>query len=325
MNDLQEQVKVEHAPTEKNEHGNANMDLWGLEERFSHFAVLYIKYIEIYRRLEECYDQMVHPQKRIFIKKVLESTICRICEMKKYLIAYNYRPGSIYIHLDGLLFDLKYDPSVIEIPVPRYFKEDDNIKIDLVFTEKVERDGEKKKKGKKGGKKKKGKKKKKDDDDGPEKKVYSAAEKESFINHELQKRFESADPVEEIVHDPFTLDMEFKLAIRLIQKNERGRQGRNRYLDALQKINSTLKSADNKKKMGAGKMNQPSKEETTDQAAEIVQNRIRGILARKEIEDMRQEEMIFLGMVRKPKTEEEIAKDPMKVAEETRRLRKERQ
>ena len=171
------------------------MDLWGLEERFSHFAVLYIKYIEIYRRLEECYDQMVHPQKRIFIKKVLESTICRICEMKKYLIACNYRPGSIYIHLDGLLFDLKYDPSVIEIPVPRYFKEDDNIKINLVFTEKVERDGEKKKKGKKKGKKGKKGKKKKDDDDGPEKKVYSAAEKESFINHELQKRFESDAPV----------------------------------------------------------------------------------------------------------------------------------
>jgi hypothetical protein len=25
------------------------------------------------------------------------------------------------------LFDLKYDPSIIEIPVPRYFKEDDRI------------------------------------------------------------------------------------------------------------------------------------------------------------------------------------------------------
>ena len=58
--------------------------------------------------------------------------------------------------------------------------------------------------------------------------------------------------------------MEFKLAIRLIQKNERGRQGRNRYLDALQKINSGLKNADAKKKLGAGKMNQPSKEETAD-------------------------------------------------------------
>ena len=215
MNDLQEQVKVEHAPTEKNEHGVENMELWGLEERFSHFAVLYIKYIEIYRKLEECYDQMVHPQKRIFIKKVLESTICRICEMKRYLIAYNYRPGSIYIHLDGLLFDLKYDPSVIEIPVPRYFKEDDNIKVDLVFKEKVERDGEKKKKGKK--KKKKGKKKgKKKEKEKEEKEPASQAMKEFWINKVLEKRFESTDPVEEIVHDPFTLDMEFKLAIRLI-------------------------------------------------------------------------------------------------------------
>jgi len=31
----------------------------------------------------------------------------------------------MYVHLDQLLFDLKYDPSVIEIPVPRYFKEFD--------------------------------------------------------------------------------------------------------------------------------------------------------------------------------------------------------
>ena len=54
--------------------------------------------------------------------------------------------------------------------------------------------------------------------------------------------------------------------------------------------------------MKRGKVAQPSKEEAADQAAEVVQNRIRGILARKEIEDMRQEEMIFLGMVRRPKT-----------------------
>ena len=144
--------------------------------------MLYIKYIEIYRKLEECYDQIVHPQKRIFIKKVLESTICRICELKKYLTFYNMREGSIYVHLDGLLFDLKYDPSVIEIPVPRYFKEDDQIPIDIVFKDKVERDGGGKKKKKKGGKKgkgKKGKKKKGDDDDGPKKKILTLNEKEA--------------------------------------------------------------------------------------------------------------------------------------------------
>jgi hypothetical protein len=82
--------------------------------------------------------------------------------------------------LDGLLFDLKYDPSVIEIPVPRYFKEDDNIPVDLVFKEKVVREGGGKKK-KKGGGKKKGKKgkAKKTDDDAPKKAVLSMNEKEA--------------------------------------------------------------------------------------------------------------------------------------------------
>lgn len=110
---------------------------------------------------------------------MLESTICRICELKKYLVFYNYRAGSIYVHLDGLLFDLKYDPSIIEIPVPRYFKEDDKIPVDLVFKEKVDRDGKKKKK--KGAKKtKKGKKKKAGaDDDAPKKKTLSLNEKEA--------------------------------------------------------------------------------------------------------------------------------------------------
>lgn len=102
-----------------------------------------------------CYDQIVHPQKRIFIKRVLESTITRICEMKKDLVLFNPRPKSIYVHLDQLLFDLKYDPSIIEIPVPRYFKEDDRIKVEMAFKEKVERDTGKKKKAKKVKKKKK--------------------------------------------------------------------------------------------------------------------------------------------------------------------------
>lgn len=49
---------------------------------------------------------------------------------------------------------------------------------------------------------------------------------------------------------------------------------------------------------------------------------IRGILARKTIEKMRQEEMIFLGMQRRPKTEEEKKNDPIKASEETQDTRK---
>jgi len=60
---------------------------------------------------------------------------------------------------------LKYDPSIIEIPVPRYFKEDDRIYPEFDFKEKLDR-GEKKKKG---GKKKKKKKKKGEDDEEPKK------------------------------------------------------------------------------------------------------------------------------------------------------------
>jgi len=36
-----------------------------------------------------------------------------------------------------LLFDLKYDPSFIEIPVPTYFREDDRLPVDVQFSEKV--------------------------------------------------------------------------------------------------------------------------------------------------------------------------------------------
>lgn len=64
------------------------------------------------------------------------------------------------------MFDLKYDPSIIEIPVPRYFREFDQISLgNLAFKEPVVKEGAKKKKKKKKAKKKK--KKKTDDDDEP--------------------------------------------------------------------------------------------------------------------------------------------------------------
>lgn len=167
----------------------------------------------------------MHPQKRIFIKRVLESTITRICEMKKELVLFNPRPKSIYVHLDQLLFDLKYDPSIIEIPVPRYFKEDDRIKVDLAFKEKVDRDTGKKKKKKKAAKKKK---KKKSEDDEAKEEPKTMKEKEFLLDkimdtHVSGPGYKGSEPVEEIVHDPFTLDMEIVSAICLIQKNERGR------------------------------------------------------------------------------------------------------
>ena len=58
MNDLQEQVKVEHVPVDNNPNTNRpNIENpWGKDEVFQHLACLYIKYVDIYRKLEDCYD-----------------------------------------------------------------------------------------------------------------------------------------------------------------------------------------------------------------------------------------------------------------------------
>lgn len=171
---------------------------------------------------------MVHPQKRIFIKKVLESTMIRICETKKKMVEVNPRKNSIYVHLDSLLFDLKYDPSVIEIPVPRYFAEDeDRIELDLIFKEKVDRGGKKKKGKKKKAKKGKKKKKKNEDDDEKKEHIPSFLEKEGWINREAATSFppktiedtEKAAVVEEVVFDPFDMqsnNITFAMAIHII-------------------------------------------------------------------------------------------------------------
>lgn len=58
---MQEQIKMEQMPAEKNEAGEAIISEWQPDEVFQYFASLYIKYIQIYKKLEECYDQMVHP------------------------------------------------------------------------------------------------------------------------------------------------------------------------------------------------------------------------------------------------------------------------
>jgi hypothetical protein len=122
--------------------------------------------------------------------------------------------------------------------------------------------------------------------------------------------------------DAFTLDIPHIHAIRLIQKNERGRQGRNRYLDFMNKINKQMSSMDNRKKLHNGNLIKATSEQAEDESAKIVQCHIRGILARKEIEKMREEEMIFLGMKRKPKSDDEIKNDPIKESETTRDNRK---
>jgi len=85
---------------------------------FQNLAVMYIKYIQIFRKLEECYDQIVHPQKRLDIRHVLDGTMGRILELKDNMVTLEFCE---YHYFDDVLSDLKLTPADIEIPVPKYF------------------------------------------------------------------------------------------------------------------------------------------------------------------------------------------------------------
>jgi hypothetical protein len=74
-----------------------------------------------------------------------------------------------------------------------------------------------------------------------------------------------------------------------------------------------------KNEIRQGKAQGGTKEnENKDQEATVfLQRRIRGILARKYVERMRDEEMEFLGMCPRKKTTNEMLNDPMKKMNDT--------
>ena len=231
------------------------------------------------------------------------------------MVRCNVRKGHDLIHLDDLLVPFKMDPEVLEIPIPNYFKEDDRVPIDIKFKEPI---GDKKKK-----KKKKGKKKKvKDDKDKKKEETKSLVEKQQLMDKYLEDVYETAEPEEEEVTDPYTLDMDFVHAIRLIQKNERGRQYRQRLLQILVMHRKKKIEAERKKRIMEGLDQEPSDEQVEKKASIFLQKRLRGMLARKYLEKMRQEELIFLGMARKEKTAEELENDSEKVKKQTEERRK---
>lgn len=79
---------------------------------------LYAKYIVAANRMENVYDQMVQPQKRIIIRKLLDSTLGRIIELKHDLVSIDMMEFS---YNDDVIRDLKLLPQDITLRIPRYF------------------------------------------------------------------------------------------------------------------------------------------------------------------------------------------------------------
>ncbi|ORY51588.1 hypothetical protein BCR33DRAFT_752854 [Rhizoclosmatium globosum] len=85
------------------------------EMAFQHLAVLYIKYIQAFRKLEVAYDQLVHPQKRRLLKEILTGVMGRkIVEVELSDISY----------YSEILLDLKLIPEDLALPIPRFILEE---------------------------------------------------------------------------------------------------------------------------------------------------------------------------------------------------------
>ncbi|XP_054836723.1 dynein regulatory complex protein 11 [Eublepharis macularius] len=85
---------------------------------FQMLGTFYIKYVQIFRNLEAAYDQIVHPQKRLIIRQMLDGVMGRILELKNEMVELEY---SEFHYFDDILQDLKLSPDSIDIPIPRYF------------------------------------------------------------------------------------------------------------------------------------------------------------------------------------------------------------
>ncbi|KAB0385180.1 hypothetical protein FD755_000136 [Muntiacus reevesi] len=85
---------------------------------FQMLATFYIKYVQIFRNLENVYDQIVHPQKRILIRKILDAVMGRILELKNEMVELELTE---FHYFDDILQDLKLAPQQLDIPIPKYF------------------------------------------------------------------------------------------------------------------------------------------------------------------------------------------------------------
>lgn len=84
-----------------------------------HAFELYVKYILAANKLEEIYDQILQPQKRILIRKLLDSCLGRVIELKQDLVNIDMMEFS---YNDRVMEELRLTPNDLELRIPRYFR-----------------------------------------------------------------------------------------------------------------------------------------------------------------------------------------------------------
>ncbi|XP_054449406.1 IQ and AAA domain-containing protein 1-like [Pteronotus mesoamericanus] len=82
-------------------------------------SVLFLYYLGLLRQFDTLYDQMVQPQKRRLLRRLLDSVAGRVLELKEEMVRADLRE---FHCLDHVLQDCKLTPADLEVPIPKYFR-----------------------------------------------------------------------------------------------------------------------------------------------------------------------------------------------------------
>ncbi|XP_054288457.1 dynein regulatory complex protein 11 [Macrosteles quadrilineatus] len=91
------------------------------DKRLAHRIVgdLFIKYTRAINRLDQCYDQVVQPQKRQLLKRLLDLSLGRYLELKHELVNLDL---SEFSYFDDLLTEQRVLPSEAQVNIPNYYR-----------------------------------------------------------------------------------------------------------------------------------------------------------------------------------------------------------
>ncbi|KAK4877607.1 hypothetical protein RN001_010113 [Aquatica leii] len=224
-------------------------------------ASLYIRYILAANFLSECVDQVIQPQKRILIRKLLVATLGRILELKSDLVEADLCE---WTHCGDIIETLRLTPLHCELQVPTCFKNE--IKEQLEYQKQL---------------------------------IDNVLNKLGFL-----EKIEKKAPLTE------------QKAIFIIQIHERARQGRLR----AQFMKEIRGMKDRGKPIEAVEEDEDESQRLSLVAALRIQKIWRGYVARRQTRRRKLQEMLLIGMIPPPKTENEHINKALTVRETRRKL-----
>lgn len=86
---------------------------------FKELSTVMVSYISAINKLDECYDQVIQPQKRILIRNILELSLGRYLELKNDMVNLNF---SEFTYLDLATAQLRLLPQDTELTIPSHYR-----------------------------------------------------------------------------------------------------------------------------------------------------------------------------------------------------------